>query len=72
MAQEQERRKKVIKENTYSEVLEVIVAELKDRQSVVLGQLIYAGEEFQQLQGRAQELKGLLDYIDGCLKIKEE
>jgi hypothetical protein len=71
--EEMEYRKAVIHKNAGSELLNVMVSIISERRNFALTQLENADtESFRGWQGRAQAFRELLDYIQSCLKIKNE
>jgi hypothetical protein len=70
---EMEYRKAVIHKNAGSELLNVMVSIINDRRNLALTQLENADiESFRGWQGRAQAFRELSDFIQSCLKIKNE
>jgi hypothetical protein len=70
---EMEYRKAVIHKNAGSELLNVITAEISDRHDQALMRLEDVGaDEFREWQGRAKAMRELSNYVQSCLKIKNE
>jgi hypothetical protein len=67
------RRKAVVLKHVNGELFHVMMAELKDRHEELLIRLENADiDDFQYLQGAARQMTEVIQFFEGCLRIKNE